>query len=99
MTNHKSNLIFWYSYYIEHLSSDSKKLRKYILKKIIQAKNLINLRETLELGVYTDEIEVDQLTLLCDSKRHQGVACELNDTNLSTFNLENYLNLTESRSY
>ena len=46
--------------------------------------------------MYTDEIEVDQLTLLCDSKRHQGVACELNDTNLSTFNLENYLNLTES---
>ena len=33
--------------------------------------------------------------MLCETSKHQGVACEIEDTNLSFFNLDNYLSLTK----
>ncbi len=96
MANHKSNLIFGIHTISNILSSDYKNIKKIYFKKNHTSKNLINLyKSALELGIHTDEIELDQLTLLCESKRHQGVACELKNTNLSSFSLENYFNFTE----
>jgi 23S rRNA (guanosine2251-2'-O)-methyltransferase len=36
---------------------------------------------------------MDQLTLLSQTSKHQGVVCELEDINLSVFDLQNFINL------
>ncbi len=34
--------------------------------------------------------------MLCESKRHQGIACEITDSDLSAFNLDNFLNINKN---
>tara|TARA_B100000035_G_scaffold89089_2_gene75008 strand:- start:2423 stop:3166 length:744 start_codon:yes stop_codon:yes gene_type:complete len=78
------------------ISSDQNKIKKIYIKKKYSSKNLINLfNKAIEYGLYIEEVDTDKLTLLCESNRHQGVVCEIEDINLSFFNLDNYLLLTK----
>jgi 23S rRNA (guanosine2251-2'-O)-methyltransferase len=43
--------------------------------------------------LFVEETTMDQLTLLSQTSKHQGVVCELEDINLSVFDLQNFINL------
>jgi len=78
------------------ISSDENKIKKIYFKKKISSKNLSLLyKKALESGLLTEEVETDKLTLLCDNPKHQGVVCEVEDTDLSLFDLENFLILNK----
>ncbi len=79
------------------ISSDENKIIKIYFKKNIHSKNLILLhKKALELGLLTEEVDTDKLTLLCNTSKHQGVVCEIDDTDLSVFDLDNFLILNKS---
>lgn len=78
------------------IASDHNKIKKIFFKKKYSSKNLISLfNKAIEHGLYVEEADQDKLTLLSESNRHQGVVCEIEDTNLSYFNLDNYLSMTK----
>ena len=78
------------------INSDHNKIKKIYLKKNYTSKNLANLfAEALDAGLYIEEVNTDKLSILCESSKHQGVVCEMEDINLSFFNLDNYLSLTK----
>ena len=78
------------------INSDEKRIKKIYFKKGATSKNLSLLyQKAIDSGLYTEEASSDQLTLLCDTSKHQGVVCELEDTNLSVFNLDNFINLNK----
>ena len=84
------------------INSDEKRIKKIYFKKDATSKNLISLyQKAIDSSLYTEEVSVDKLTLLCETSKHQGVVCELEDTNLSNnswerhrFILSDYLSLT-----
>lgn len=79
------------------ISSDQNKIKKIYFKEKYSSKNLINLfKKATEHGLFIEELESDKLTLLCESNKHQGVVCEIEDINLSFFDLDNYLLLTKN---
>ncbi len=97
MNNKITRFIFGIHAISSIISSDDKKIKKIYFKKNITSKNLKKLyNKALETGLYTEEVEIDKLTLLCDTAKHQGVACEIDDTDLSFFNLDNFLSLNKS---
>ena len=78
------------------INSDQNKIKKIYVKKNYTSKNLANLfAEALDAGLYIEEVNTDKLSILCESNKHQGVVCEMEDINLSFFNLDNYLSLTK----
>ncbi len=78
------------------INSDKERIKKIFFKKDSSSKNLSTLyKKALQFGLYTEEAQIDQLTLLCNSNKHQGVVCEIDENNLSNFNLDNYLNITK----
>jgi 23S rRNA (guanosine2251-2'-O)-methyltransferase len=78
------------------INSDEKRIKKIYFKKGATSKNLSLLfQKAIDHGVYTQEASADQLTLLCETSKHQGVVCELEDANLSVFNLDNFINLNK----
>ena len=96
MTENKGKFLYGIHAVSNIISSDQKKVKKIYFKKIIQVKfkNLLN--KALDLGLYAEEVEYDRLTLMSESRRHQGVVCEINNEQLSSFNLDNYLLLTNN---
>lgn len=94
------NIVTRYIYGIHAISniinSDEKRIKKIYFKKDATSKNLSLLyQKAINSGLYTEEISVDKLTLLCETSKHQGVVCELEDSNLSVFNLDNFLSLNK----
>ena len=78
------------------INSDEKRIRKIYFKKDATSKNLLLLyQKAIDSSLYTEEVSVDKLTLLSETSKHQGVVCELEDANLSVFNLDNFLNLNK----
>ena len=78
------------------INSDEKRIKKIYFKKDATSKNLLLLyQKAIDSSLYTEEVSVDKLTLLSETSKHQGVVCELEDTNLSVFNLDNFLNLNK----
>ena len=78
------------------INSDEKRIKKIYFKKSANSKTLSALyQKAIDSGLYTQEASSDQLTLLCDTSKHQGVVCELEDTNLSVFNLDNFIVLNK----
>ena len=78
------------------INSDEKRIKKIYFKKGATSKNLSLLyQKAIDSGLYTQETSADKLTLLCDTSKHQGAVCELEDTNLSVFNLDNFINLNK----
>ena len=78
------------------INSDHNKIKKIYLKKNYTSKNLANLfAEALDAGLYIEEVNTDKLSILCESNKHQGVVCEMDDVDLSFFDLDNYLSLTK----
>ena len=78
------------------INSDEKRIKKIYFKKDATSKNLLLLyQKAIDASLYTEEVSVDKLTLLCESSKHQGVVCELEDANLSVFNLDNFLNINK----
>ena len=78
------------------IKSYEKRIKKIYFKKGATSKNLSLLYQSaIDSGLYTEEASSDQLTLLCDTSKHQGVVCELEYTNLSVFNLDNFINLNK----
>ena len=74
------------------INSDHNKIIKIYLKKNYTSKNLTNLfTEAIDAGLYIEEVDVDKLSMLCESNKHQGVVCEIEDIDLSFFNLDNYV--------
>ena len=60
------------------INSDEKRIKKIYFKKGATSKNLSSLyQKAIDSGLYTEEASSDQLTLLCDTSKHQGVVCEL----------------------
>jgi 23S rRNA (guanosine2251-2'-O)-methyltransferase len=79
------------------INSDEKRIKKIYFKKGATSKNLSALyQKAIDSSLYTQEASSDQLTLLCDTTKHQGVVCELEDANLSIFNLDNFINLNKN---
>ena len=78
------------------INSDHNKIKKIYLKKNYTSKNLTNLfAEAVDVGLYIEEVNLDKLSMLCESNKHQGVVCEIEDIDLSFFNLDNYLLTTK----
>ena len=78
------------------INSDHNKIKKIYLKKNYTSKNLTKLStKAIDGGLYIEEINTDKLSMLCESNKHQGVVCEIEDIDLSFFNLDNYLLTTE----
>jgi len=76
------------------INSDKKRIKKIYFKKNTTSKNLHLLQQkALECSLFIEEITIDQLTLLSQTSKHQGVVCELEDINLSVFDLQNFINL------
>ena len=79
------------------INSDHNKIKKIYLKKNFTSKNLANLfAEAINAGLYIEEVDADKLSMLCESNKHQGVVCEIEDIDLSFFNLDNYLLTTKN---
>ncbi len=97
MTENKGKFLYGIHAVSNVISSDQNKVKKIYFKKNHSSKNLTNLlKKALDLSLYTEEVDLDRLTLMSESRRHQGVVCEINDEQLSSFNLDNYLLLTEN---
>ena len=78
------------------INSDEKRIKKIYFKKEATSKNLLLLyQKAIDSSLYTEEATVDKLTLLSETSKHQGVVCELEDANLSVFNLDNFLYLNK----
>ena len=78
------------------INSDHNKIKKIYLKKNFTSKNLANLfAEAINAGLYIEEVNTDKLSILCDTNKHQGVVCEMEDIDLSFFDLDNYLSITK----
>jgi 23S rRNA (guanosine2251-2'-O)-methyltransferase len=76
------------------INSDKKRIIKIYFKKNTTSKNLHLLQQkALECSLFIEETTIDQLTLLSQTSKHQGVVCELEDINLSVFDLQNFINL------
>jgi 23S rRNA (guanosine2251-2'-O)-methyltransferase len=76
------------------INSDKNRIKKIYFKKNITSKNLHLLHQkALEYSLFIEETTMDQLTLLSQTSKHQGVVCELEDINLSVFDLQNFINL------
>lgn len=76
------------------INSDKNRIKKIYFKKNITSKNLHVLQQkALEYSLFIEESTMDQLTLLSQTSKHQGVVCELEDINLSVFDLQNFINL------
>ena len=76
------------------INSDKKRIKKIYFKKNTTSKNLHLLQQkALEYSLFIEETTIDQLTLLSQTSKHQGVVCELEDINLSVFDLQNFINL------
>lgn len=76
------------------INSDKKRIKKIFFKKNTTSKNLHLLQQkALECSLFIEETTIDQLTLLSQTSKHQGVVCELEDINLSIFDLQNFINL------
>ena len=79
------------------IDSDNNRIKKIYFKKNIKSKNLLSLhKKALESKLFTEETDNDKLTLLCESRKHQGVVCELEDINLSVFNIDSFLNVNNN---
>ena len=92
MRNKLTRFIFGIHAISNIIDSDEKKIKKIYFKKKINSKNLSLLyRKALESGLLTEEVDTDKLTLLCDTPKHQGVVCEIDDIDLSVFDLDNFL--------
>ena len=97
MRNKVTRFIFGIHAISNIINSDEKKIKKIYFKKNINSKNLSLLYgKALESGLLTEEVETDKLTLLCDTQKHQGVVCEIDDADLSTFDLDNFLILNKT---
>ena len=97
MRNKVTRFIFGIHAISNIINSDEKKIKKIYFKKNINSKNLSSLYgKALESGLSTEEVETDKLTLLCDTQKHQGVVCEIDDADLSTFDLDNFLILNKT---
>ncbi len=97
MNNNITRFIFGIHATSNIISSDEKKIQKIYFKKNINSKNLSLLyNKALASGLLTEEVETDKLTLLCDTPKHQGVVCEIDDTDLSVFDLDNFLILNKT---
>jgi 23S rRNA (guanosine2251-2'-O)-methyltransferase len=78
------------------INSDEKRIKKIYFKKGASSKNLLLLyQKAINSSLYTEEVSIDKLTLLSETSKHQGVVCEIEDVNLSVFNLGNFLNLNK----
>ena len=76
------------------INSDKKRIKKIYFKKNTTSKNLHLLQQkAIEYSLFIEETTIDQLTLLSQTSKHQGVVCELEDINLSVFDLQNFINL------
>ncbi len=76
------------------INSDKNRIKKIYFKKNITSKNLHVLQQkALEYSLFIEESTMDQLTLLSQTSKHLGVVCELEDINLSVFDLQNFINL------
>jgi len=76
------------------INSDKNRVKKIYFKKNTTSKNLHLLyQKALEYSLFIEETTIDQLTLLSQTTKHQGVVCELEDINLSVFDLQNFINL------
>ena len=76
------------------INSDKNRIKKIYFKKNTTSKNLHLLhKKALEYSLFIEETTIDQLTLLSQTSKHQGVVCELEDINLSVFDLQNFINL------
>jgi 23S rRNA (guanosine2251-2'-O)-methyltransferase len=76
------------------INSDKNRIKKIYFKKNTTSKNLHLLQQkALEFSLFIEETTIDQLTLLSQTSKHQGVVCELEDINLSVFDLQNFINL------
>ena len=76
------------------INSDKNRIKKIYFKKNTTSKNLHLLQQkALEYSLFIEETTIDQLTLLSQTSKHQGVVCELEDINLSVFDLQNFINL------
>ena len=76
------------------IKSDKNRVKKIYFKKNTTSKNLHLLyQKALEYSLFIEETTIDQLTLLSQTTKHQGVVCELEDINLSVFDLQNFINL------
>ncbi len=79
------------------INSDKDRIKKIYFKKDISSKNLHLLyQKALDSSLFIEETSIDQLILLSQTTKHQGVVCELQDKNLSVFDLENFINLNKS---
>tara|TARA_Y100000389_G_scaffold123644_1_gene120957 strand:- start:8307 stop:9050 length:744 start_codon:yes stop_codon:yes gene_type:complete len=96
MTENSSRYIYGIHAISNIISSDEKRIKKIYFKKDATSKNLSLLyQKAIESKLYTEEADTDKLTLLCETPKHQGVVCELEDTDLSIFNLDNFLNINK----
>jgi 23S rRNA (guanosine2251-2'-O)-methyltransferase len=78
------------------IDSDKQRIKKIYFKKNASSKNIHTLyQKALESSLFIEEASSDQLTLLCETSKHQGVVCELEDKNLSVFDLQNFVNLNK----
>ena len=76
------------------INSDKNRIKKIYFKKNTTSKNLHLLhKKALEYSLFIEETTIDQLTLLSQTSKHQGVVCELEDISLSVFDLQNFINL------
>ena len=65
------------------INSDHNKIKKIYLKKNYTSKNLTNLfTQAIAVGLYIEESDADKLSMLCESNKHQGVVCEIEDIDL-----------------
>ena len=79
------------------IKSDNESIIKVYFKKQANSKNLKILQNlALENSLLIEEIDTDKLTLMSGSTKHQGVVCQLSIDNLSSFNLNTFLQLAEN---
>ena len=92
MNNKITRFIFGIHAISNIISSDENKIKKIYFKKKVSSKNLSLLyKKSLESGLLIEEVDTDKLTMLCDTPKHQGVVCEIEDADLSSFDLDNFL--------
>ena len=90
MNNKITRFIFGIHAISNIISSDENKIKKIYFKKKVSSKNLSLLyKKSLESGLLIEEVDTDKLTMLCDTPKHQGVVCEIEDADLSSFDLDN----------
>ena len=87
MNNNKTKYIYGIHTISNIINSDASVIKKIYFKKNPLSKNLSNLfQQALDASIHTEEADLDKLTLLCESRKHQGVVCQLDENKLSGFN-------------